>query len=163
MNIVTAPARVAAGLFILNSGLGKRNMPQEQAEAMRDQGAVGVPPLKDVDANTFGTALAYGEIALGAALLCPKVPGWLAGAGLAAFSGGLLNMYRKTPGMTIDGIRPTPEGLPVAKDVFMLGIAGTLILESLRSGAVSGQKAARRAGKKVSQATTDAAKKVHLA
>ena len=34
--------------------------------------------------------------------------------------------------MTVDGIRPTQEGTAVAKDVFMLGIAGTIILDSLR-------------------------------
>ena len=163
MNIVTAPARIAAGLFILNSGLGKRNMPEEQAEAMRDMGAAGVPQLKEVSPNQFGTALAYGEIALGAALLFPKVPGWLAGAGLGAFSAGLLNMYRNTPGMTIDGIRPTQEGTALAKDVFMLGIAGTLILDSFRSGAVSTTKTARRAGKRLNKATNEAAKKVNLA
>lgn len=132
MSFISAPARLAAGAFILNSGLGKRNLPEEAAAGMRDAGAVGVPQLAQIPAKDFGKYLSYGEMALGAALLTPVVPGWLAGAGLAAFSAGLLNMYRKTPGMTVDGVRPTPEGLPVAKDVFMLGIAGTIILDSLR-------------------------------
>lgn len=132
MSFISAPARLAAGLFILNAGLGKRNLPVEAYAGMRDAGAVGVPALADVPAEQFGKAISYGEMALGAALLAPVVPGWLAGAGLAAFSGGLLNMYRKTPGMTVDGIRPTQEGTAVAKDVFMLGIAGTIILDSLR-------------------------------
>ena len=35
------------------------------------------------------------------------------GAALGAFSAGLLNMYRKTPGMTVDGIRPTQEGTEI--------------------------------------------------
>ena len=132
MSFISAPARLAAGAFVLNSGLSKRHLPEEAYAGMRDAGAVGVPQLAEIPAETFGKGLAYGEMALGAALLTPVVPGWLAGAGLAAFSAGLLNMYRKTPGMTIDGVRPTPEGLPVAKDVFMLGIAGTIILDSLR-------------------------------
>ena len=132
MSFISAPARLAAGAFILNSGLGKRNLPEEAAAGMRDAGSVGVPQLAQTPAKDFGKYLSYGEMALGAALLTPVVPGWLAGAGLAAFSAGLLNMYRKTPGMTVDGVRPTPEGLPVAKDVFMLGIAGTIILDSLR-------------------------------
>ena len=131
MSLAAAPARLAAGLFILNSGLGKRNLPVESAEGLRDMGATGVPQLADVPAEDFGRYLSYGEMALGAALLTPKVPGWLAGAALGAFSGGLLNMYRQTPGMTVDGIRPTQEGTAVAKDVFMLGIAGTLILDSI--------------------------------
>lgn len=131
MSLVAAPARLAAGLFILNSGIGKRNLPPQAAEQLRDSGAVGVPALKQVPAEQFGRYLSYGEMGLGAALLTPTVPGWAAGLALGAFSGGLLNMYRKTPGMTVDGVRPTPEGTAVAKDVFMLGIAGTLILDSI--------------------------------
>ena len=131
MSLAAAPARLAAGLFILNSGLGKRNLPEEAAQGLRDMGAVGVPQLADVPAKDFGRYISYGEMGLGAALLTPKVPGWAAGAALGAFSAGLLNMYRKTPGMTVDGIRPTQEGTAVAKDVFMLGIAGTLILDSI--------------------------------
>lgn len=131
MSLAAAPARLAAGLFILNSGLGKRNLPVEAAQGLRDMGATGVPQITDIPPKTFATYLSAGEIALGVALLTPVVPGWLAGAGLGAFSAGLLNMYRKTPGMTIDGIRPTQEGTGVAKDVFMLGIAGSLILDSI--------------------------------
>ena len=131
MSLAAAPARLAAGLFILNSGLGKRNLPEEAAEGLRDMGAIGVPQLADVPAKDFGRYISYGEMGLGPALLTPTVPGWAAGAALGAFSAGLLNMYRKTPGMTVDGIRPTQEGTAVAKDVFMLGIAGTLILDSI--------------------------------
>lgn len=131
MSFIAAPARLAAGLFILNSGINKRNLPEEAAAGLRDMGAVGVPQLADIPAKDFGRYLSYGEMGLGAALLTPKVPGWLAGAALGAFSGGLLNMYRQTPGMTVDGIRPTQEGTAIAKDVFLLGIAGTLILDSI--------------------------------
>ncbi|GMA19634.1 hypothetical protein MM440_14885 [Arsenicicoccus piscis] len=131
MSLAAAPARLAAGLFILNSGLGKRNLPVEAAQGLRDMGAAGVPQLADIPPKQFATYISTGEIALGAALLTPFVPGWLAGAALGAFSAGLLNMYRKTPGMTIDGIRPTQEGTAVAKDVFMLGIAGSLIVDSV--------------------------------
>ncbi len=131
MSIALAPARLAAGLFLVNSGLGKRHLSEEAAEGLRDMGAVGVPQLKKVPAKQFGTALAYGELGLGAALLTPVVPGWAAGLALGAFSGGLLNMYHKTPGLTIDGIRPTQAGTAIAKDVFLLGIAGALVLDSV--------------------------------
>lgn len=131
MSFALAPARLAAGLFLINSGLSKRHLPEEAATALRDMGSAGVPQLKDVSPKNFGTALSYGETALGAALLWPGVPGWAAGLGLGAFSTGLLRMYHKTPGMTIDGIRPTQEGTAVAKDVFLLGIAGALILDSV--------------------------------
>lgn len=131
MSLAAVPARVITGLYLINSGMGKRNLPVEAAQGLRDMGAVGVPQLKDVDPKTFGQGLAYGEIALGAAMLLPAVPGWAVGAGLAAFSGGLLNMYRKTPGMTIDGIRPTQEGTPLSKDAWLMAIAGTLVVDSV--------------------------------
>lgn len=46
--------------------------------------------------------LAATEITLGAALLIPVIPA-AAGAGLAAFAGGLLGLYAKTPGMRQPG------------------------------------------------------------
>lgn len=151
MSIVSLPLRLATGAFILNSGVGKLNLPTEAYEGMRDMGAAGVPALKDISADQFGQALSYGEIALGAALLFPKVPNWLAGAGLGAFSLGLLNMYRNTPGMTVDGIRPTQEGTGVAKDVFMLGSAAAMILDSVTDTAHNTAKATRRAAKKAAK------------
>jgi hypothetical protein len=39
-------------------------------------------------------------------------------------------MYLKTPGMTLeDGIRPSPQGTALAKDIWMLGIAAALVLD----------------------------------
>ena len=131
MSIVQIPLRLATGAFILSSGLNKRGLEEEQAAGLRDMGAAGVPALAKMSPAQFKQFIVASEIGVGGALLFPLVPGWMAGAGLAAFSGGLLNMYRKTPGMTVDGIRPTQEGTGVAKDVFLLGIAGTLILDSL--------------------------------
>lgn len=131
MSIAQIPARLAAGAYVLNSGIGKKDLPEEAAAQLKAMGTTGVPQLAKLTPEQFKTFITATEIGVGAALLIPFVPGWLAGAALAAFSGGLLNMYRKTPGMTVDGIRPTQEGTPVAKDVFMLGIAGSLILDSL--------------------------------
>jgi hypothetical protein len=73
-----------------------------------------------------------GEIALGAALLLPIVPTALAGAGLTAFSAGLLGLYLKTPGMHEPGsLAPTQQGTPIAKDVWMLGIGIGLMVDAL--------------------------------
>jgi hypothetical protein len=84
-----------------------------------------VPP------NPFLKALAVSEVALGSALLLPFAPAALTGLGLAGFSGSLLGMYWRTPGMHEEGsIRPTQKGTPIAKDVWMLGIAASLILDS---------------------------------
>ena len=46
------------------------------------------PFLAKVPARDFGRLLALAEIGLGAALLLPVVPAWLAGTALSAFSGG---------------------------------------------------------------------------
>jgi hypothetical protein len=60
------------------------------------------------------------------------VPAAVAGAGLTAFSAGLLGLYARTPGMTKeDGIRPSQQGTPLAKDVWMLGIGIGLTIDGL--------------------------------
>jgi len=53
----------------------------------------------------------------------PIVPTAVAGAALTAFSGGLLGLYLRTPGMRKPGsLAPTEQGMPIAKDVWLLGI-----------------------------------------
>jgi hypothetical protein len=131
MKLSHIPLRLSTGAFILNSGLGKQKLDRGTAAALQEMGSRAFPSLKQMAPEKFGKLLAYGETALGAALLLPFVPSRLAGLGLAAFSGSLLTMYFKTPHMTTeDNIRPSPEGTPYAKDVWMFGIALALILDS---------------------------------
>jgi len=93
----------------------------------------------------FVKALAIGEIGVASVLLAPVVPAWLAGAVLTGFSGGLLAMYLRTPGMTKDdGIRPTPKGTPLAKDVWMLGSGLSLFLDGLGDRRRKAARAKRR-------------------
>lgn len=125
-----APIRLAAGAFILNSGLTKWSGDAATAEGMQGFAAGTYPAVAKVPAPTFLKGLAAAEIALGGALLAPFVPPTLAGAGLVGFSGGLLGLYAKTPGMR-EGIRPTEQGLAVAKDSWLLGIGATLVLDGL--------------------------------
>jgi hypothetical protein len=149
--------RISAGAFILNSGLGKRNADEATAAGLHGFASGTYPFLKGVDPTTFAKALAYGEIAVGAALLTPLVPTAVAGAVLTAFSGGLLGLYLNTPGMRKPGsLAPTQEGLTVAKDVWLLGIGvglltrGTIDREPRRM-----RKAARtlaKANRKVARA-----------
>jgi len=62
----------------------------------------------------------------------PFVSPFMAGATLVGFSGALLHMYQETPGMTEeDGVRPTSKGVPLAKDVWMLGIGLGLMIDGL--------------------------------
>jgi len=133
VRIAHIPLRVATGAFILNSGLGKRNLPAENAEALQGMASQAFPFVKQWRPTTFGTALSTAEIGIGAALLAPVVPSFLAGAALTAFGGGMMAMYWKTPGMHEEGDpRPTQDGLALAKDVWMLGGGLTLMLDGLR-------------------------------
>jgi hypothetical protein len=55
-----------------------------------------------------------------------------AGAGLTAFSGGLLGLYARTPGMRKDGTPfPTQQGIAIAKDIPMLDIGLGLVIDGL--------------------------------
>jgi hypothetical protein len=90
------------------------------------------PFLGKMDPEQFTSLLSKSEIAIGALLLAPFAPTLLAGAALTAFSGGLLGLYLRTPGMREEGsLRPTQQGMPLAKDVWMLGIGATLIVDAL--------------------------------
>ena len=127
--------RIATGAFILNSGLGKRSADEGTAAGLHGFAAGTYPFLAKVPATTFAKALSTAEITLGAALLAPFVPTAIAGAALTGFSGGLLGLYLRTPGMTKPGKRvaPTQDGLPIAKDVWMLGIGMGLLTQGLTS------------------------------
>jgi hypothetical protein len=127
--VANAALRLAPGAFILNSGLGKINMPEEQAQWLRDAAATGVPPVKKLEAKKFGKLLAYGEVAVGAALLTPFVPARIAGLALGVFSAGLVANYFANPEMTEDdGVRPSQSGTPLAKDTWLASIAAALIV-----------------------------------
>ncbi|NUL45961.1 hypothetical protein F7P69_12270 [Cellulosimicrobium funkei] len=130
MSIAQLPLRLTAGAFILNSGINKTKITDEEAEQLRDLGANGLPFLKDLTPKQFKQFLVASELGVGAACLLPFVPGWLAGAALTAFSGGLLAMYKNTDFMTeSDGIRPSEQGTAVAKDVFLFGIGTALMVD----------------------------------
>ena len=65
-------------------------------------------------------------------------------------------MYLKTPSMTLDdGIRPSPDGIGVAKDVWLVGAGMTLVAQGVtgaaKSGVKSSRKATRRAAKNASK------------
>ncbi|MFI6510710.1 hypothetical protein ACIBCT_24160 [Streptosporangium sp. NPDC050855] len=126
------PTRIAAGVIILNSGLAKRSAGPEAAEGLHGMAAGTYPFLKDLEPARFVRLLSTAEIALGAALLVPVVPSLLAGAALTAFAGGLLGLYLRTPGMREEGtLRPSQQGLTIAKDVWLLGIGTGLVVEEI--------------------------------
>lgn len=130
MRISHIPLRLASGAYILNSGLSKRDLDQESAAGLQQMASNAFPQVMDLDSARFGKLLSAAEILVGLTLLTPFVPSRLAGLVLGAFSGGMLTMYAKTPGLTeTDGIRPTPQGISNAKDVWLAGIAASLLLD----------------------------------
>jgi uncharacterized membrane protein YphA (DoxX/SURF4 family) len=132
MKLSHVPTRLATGAFILNAGLGKLGADDDTAKGLQGMATGTYPFLSAVEPRTFARLLGTGEIAVGAMLLSPFVPAWAAGGALTAFSGALLRVYRETPGMTKeDGIRPTKMGTPIAKDVWMLGVGLSLMIDDL--------------------------------
>jgi hypothetical protein len=130
MKLAHLPVRLATGAYILNSGLNKQNLEGEAAQGVHGMASNAIPALKDIPPEQFAKILSTGEILLGAALIIPFVPSALVGAALVGFSAGLVQLYLKTPGMRQEGsIRPTPEGIGLAKDVWLLGAGATLVLD----------------------------------
>jgi uncharacterized membrane protein YphA (DoxX/SURF4 family) len=131
-----APARLATGAFILNTGLGKLSADDDTAKALHGMASGAYPALEKIEPKVFLRAVAVGEVALGSALLLPMVPVALGGLGLLAFSGSLLGMYWRTEGMHNDGSpRPTKQGTAMAKDVWMFGTGASLLADAVTSRA----------------------------
>jgi hypothetical protein len=124
------PLRVATGAYILNSGLSKRGLEGQPAEGMHAMAAGAIPAVKKIPPDRFAQLLSAGEIALGGALLAPFISSRIAGAAMAGFSAALIQLYLKTPGMRLEGsIKPTQDGIGLAKDVWLLGAGLTLLLD----------------------------------
>lgn len=129
------PPRLAAGAFFLNSGIGKLSADEETAAKLHGFATGTYPFLSKINAKDFTRLLAFSEIAVGAMLVVPVVPGIVAGAGLTAFAGGTLGLYARTPGLREPGsLRPTEGGTPIAKDSWLVGIGLGLIIDDLVDG-----------------------------
>ncbi|GAA1115950.1 hypothetical protein [Nesterenkonia jeotgali] len=134
MNMSSVALRAVPGAFILNAGIGKLKLDAESAAGMQGMAATGVPAVKQLSPEQFGKALAWGEIALGGALLAPFVSNRVAGLALGTFSAGMLSMYFRNEGMTeSDGVRPTQDGTPLAKDAWLAAIAMALVSSGKKS------------------------------
>lgn len=166
-----APIRIVTGAFILNSGLGKVDVDGDTAKSLHGMASGAYPVLAKVPPTAFGKALAITEVTLGGALLAPFVPAGLAGLGLIGFSGALLGMWWRTPGMHHEGSpRPTMQGTAIAKDVWMLGVGVSLVTdaamsespilnEHTRAEAKAAVKANARASRKATQRAAKRARK----
>jgi hypothetical protein len=132
MRIRELPGRLIVGAYVLHTGLEKWHGTLETAEAVHGMAANAYPVFKPMQPMQFLRTLAAGELAVGAALLSPVVPTALAGAALTGFSGALLGMYARSPGMRKESsIWPSSQGIAVSKDSWMLAIGLGLIADAL--------------------------------
>jgi hypothetical protein len=126
------PPRLSTGVFLLSSGLAKRDADEATAGQLHGFAAGTYPFLRRLDARRFTRLLSAAELTLGTALLLPVIPAGLAGAGLTAFALGTLGLYLRTPGLRQEGsLSPTEQGIPIAKDVWMVGIGLALVIDEL--------------------------------
>jgi hypothetical protein len=138
------PGRLTTGVFLVNSGLSKRHTDDDTAAVLHGMATKAYPFLRSISPHRFVRLVCAAELTLGTALLFPVIPAVVAGAALTAFSAGLLGLYLRTPGMREeDSLRPTQQGMTIAKDVWMFGIGLTLLIDGLRDEESSARRLRR--------------------
>jgi hypothetical protein len=154
-----APGRIAAGAYILNSGIGKLSGDEATAKGVHGLAAGAYPILHRVGPKTFLKAVAIGEVGIGGALLAPVVGPKVAATGLLGFAGSLLGLYWRTPAMHKPGDpRPTQAGIAISKDIWLFAIGTGLFIDGLlgvdrqHKHKQAAKKAARKARAKKAQA-----------
>jgi len=124
------PTRIATGAYILHAGLEKWHGDEQRAIAVHGMAAGAYPVFKGIPPTRFLRLLAAGEIVVGTVLLTPFVSNVRAGAALTGFSGGLVFMYLRTPALhKLGSYWPTPAGIAVSKDIWMLGVGLGLLID----------------------------------
>jgi hypothetical protein len=132
MKLSHIPLRAITGAYIFHTGLQKWSGDEDTATAIHGMASGTYPVFESLSPTTFLRILAAGEMATGAALLAPMVSAARAGALLTGFSGALVGLYVKTPGMRQPGsIWPTPAGTAVSKDIWLVAIGLALLADAL--------------------------------
>ena len=85
--------RAIPGALIADSGISKLGMDAESSKGLQDFAATGIPQVKELPSDKFGTIIGASEVAVGGALLAPFVSNRLAGLALTTFGAGLLSIY----------------------------------------------------------------------
>lgn len=130
MRISNAILRGVSGAYLIQSGLGKKDLPEEVYAGLKGMASTGIPQFGEWDDKTFGQFLWLSEVGIGGLLVTPFVNKRLAGAALLAFSAGMLSMYFNNDEMTQDdGIRPSQDGTPLSKDVWLGAIGAALMVQ----------------------------------
>jgi hypothetical protein len=135
MHLRNVPTRLAAGGYILHTGLEKWNGSEEQAKGLHALASAAYPVLDKVPPATLLKALSIAEMSIGTALLLPVVGNKIAGTLLAGFGGGLVALYLRTPALRQPGsVWPNQSGIAVSKDVWVLGIGLGLLADDATNG-----------------------------
>ena len=133
LSVHSVPGRAATGAYVLHAGIDKWHASPDRAQGLHRAASTAFPWLRPLPPALFARVLSATEMGIGSALLVPLVRNRVAGLLLTAFSGSLLTMYWRSPAMRrAHSVWPTPAGVPVSKDVWMLGIALGLVLDDLR-------------------------------
>ncbi len=128
------PIRFTAGAFILNSGLNKLNGEDDYLEHVFGMAVTAYPILDVVGSTRFAKLFGSLEVLLGTLLLIPLIPDAVAGTVMLPFSAGLVGLYLRIPGMRGEkSLRPTSQGIAMAKDLWLLGISLSLIASQVKS------------------------------
>ncbi|HXQ60881.1 MAG TPA: hypothetical protein VN796_01035 [Acidimicrobiales bacterium] len=132
MKLSHIPLRVVTGAYILHAGIQKWSGDEDTAKAVHGMASGAYPVFASMPPTRYLRLLAAGEIATGGVLLAPMVSTARAGAALTGFSGALLGLYAKTPGMRKPGsIWPSPQGIAVSKDSWLFAIGLALLADAL--------------------------------
>jgi uncharacterized membrane protein YphA (DoxX/SURF4 family) len=132
MKFREVPVRLVVGSYVLHSGLGKWKGDEATAEAVHGMAAGAYPVFKSLAPSSFLRLLSLGEIAVGAALLLPVASTAVAGAALTGFSGALVGLYVRTPGMREEhSVWPTHQGIAISKDSWLLAAGVGLLADAM--------------------------------
>jgi hypothetical protein len=132
MKLSHIPLRAITGAYILHAGVQKWSGDDVTAKAVHGMASTAYPVFESMPPTRFLRLLAAGEIATGGVLLAPMVSTAKAGAALTGFSGALLGLYAKIPGMRKPGsIWPSQQGTAISKDSWLLAIGLALLADGL--------------------------------
>ncbi len=135
MKLRELPGRLIVGAYVLHAGMEKWKGEEATAEAVHGMAVKAYPVFQSMQPTRFLRLLAAGEMAVGATLLVPIVTTGVAGVALTGFSGALLGLYARIPGMRKEGsIWPARQGIAISKDSWMLAIGLGLIADALTRG-----------------------------
>ena len=96
------PLRLAAGSYMLHSGLSKWNADETTAKQLQAFAASAYPFLAKLDPRLFVNALSASEIIVGAAVLVPFVPSAIASAARTTVNIAAAP-YRSSTGISTNG------------------------------------------------------------